>query len=356
MAWGISPRETKIILLGDYSADHYLTLLYHAMESLGWHISYFDHDGIIAYTNISWASYSEEVSARVIKSKVYIKSECVGYQGLFTDYGKNDENLALLFGEIPVREIILSNSLPETAQKLMDSIPENQFVQLDDPPLAGKEKLRNFGEYFTPQPKYFVTPLLIIFNIAIFVVTKVAFSIILTWLSGRYYALHSYGNAAEQAYLILGFNNRAAVLHGQVWRLLTSTFLHFNLLHIIANMIVLVYIGSMIESKLGRWNFLFLYLSTGIIAGMASVIWSQATISAGASGAIFGLFGIFACLAKYQFLRTAGKACHFNKHGNICCVQYHSCWQRCRPRRAFRRLGIGLYFGMDSLPEYQKRK
>ncbi len=301
MAWGISPRETKVVPLAGYSTDHYLTLLYHAMEPLGWHISYFDHDGIIAYTNISWPSYSEEVSARVINSKVFVKSECVGYQGLFTDYGKNKENLDLLFGEIHVREVVLNETLPETAQQLMDSIPVNQFVQLNDPPLAGKEKLQDFWAWFTPQRKYFVTPLLIILNIAVFIVTKIAFSIIVVWLLKRHFTLNSHDNPVEQAYLILGFNNRPAVLHGQVWRLFTSTFLHFNLLHIVANLIVLMYIGAMIESKLGKWNFLFLYICTGVIASMSSVIWSQATVSAGASGAIFGLFGILLALLSTNF-------------------------------------------------------
>ena len=62
-AWGISPYRKVTIPLEDYNPDHYLTLLYQAMLNRYWDIGYFDHDGIIAYTNISWASYSEEISA-----------------------------------------------------------------------------------------------------------------------------------------------------------------------------------------------------------------------------------------------------------------------------------------------------
>jgi len=62
MAGGITPNRIVTIPLEDYNSDHYLTLLYQSMVNLGWHIGYFDHDGIIAYTNISWESYSEEVS------------------------------------------------------------------------------------------------------------------------------------------------------------------------------------------------------------------------------------------------------------------------------------------------------
>ena len=88
MPGGITPNKTVTIPLDDYNPDHYLTILYHAMVALGWHVGYFDHDGIIAYTTISWASYSEEVSARVINNSVVIKSECVGFQGFWTSYFK----------------------------------------------------------------------------------------------------------------------------------------------------------------------------------------------------------------------------------------------------------------------------
>lgn len=100
MAWGISPRKIAVIPLNEYNADHYLTLIYHAFINLGWHIGYFNRDGIIAYTNISWASYAEEVSVRIVNNQAIIKSECIGYQFLFTDYGKNEQNLELLYGEL----------------------------------------------------------------------------------------------------------------------------------------------------------------------------------------------------------------------------------------------------------------
>src|ERR1700712_786521 len=101
MAWGISPSKTTVIPLGEYNADHYLTLLYHAFNNLGWRIGYFDRDGIIGYTPISWESYAEEASARIVGNNVVIKSECVGYQMFFTDYGKNAKNMELLLnGEI----------------------------------------------------------------------------------------------------------------------------------------------------------------------------------------------------------------------------------------------------------------
>lgn len=307
MAFGISPRKVITIPLGDYSADYYLTLLYHAFKNLGWRIGYFNRDGIIGYTPISWKSYAEEVSARIEGNNVIIKSECVGYQFFFTDYGKNAKNLELLLdGEIEYVEYHLKENLHETTQQLIDSIPENQFINLEDPPMGYKEKLRDFLSAFTPTPGYFVTPIVVLINIVAFVGTRIIMTALL--LAGILNAAHHHGamthylqNMAEDTYLSVGFSSRNTVLSGQVWRLVTSIFSHFSLVHLAGNMVVLIYIGSLIESKLGKWNYLLLYLLTGICASITSIVWHDQIVAAGASGAIFGLFGVLLALLSTTF-------------------------------------------------------
>ncbi|WP_428329913.1 rhomboid family intramembrane serine protease [Mucilaginibacter sp.] len=307
MAWGISPYKTAVIPLGDYNADHYLTLLYHAFANLGWHTGYFDREGIIAYTNISWASYAEEVSVRIVNNEVIIKSECIGYQFFFYDYGKNQKNLDLLYNEIPYVEYHLQLNLEQTTQQLIDSIPENQFLTLANPPMGAKETLHTFFSPFIPTKNYLITPLLVFVNIAVFMVTM-----LLLWIMMAIVLAKHNGDASqsiEGVYLSLGFSDRTQVLNGQVWRLLTNTFLHFSLLHLTGNMIVLIYIGSMLECKLGKWNYLFLYLFAGVCASLTSVIWNTHMISGGASGPIFGLFGILLALLSTNFYeRNARRA------------------------------------------------
>jgi rhomboid protease GluP len=315
MAGGISPRKIAVIPLGEYNANYYLTLIYHAFNNLGWRIGYFDRDGIIAYTNISWESYAEEVSVRIVNNQAIIKSECVGYQFFFTDYGKNQKNLELLFAEIEYVEFHLQANLHETTQELMDSVPDRQFISIDNPPMGYKEKLHSFLAVFTPAKGYMVTPLLVLINIAVFLVTRaimIALYIVLFWSVAMQF--HSdptqrLTHGIENIYLALGFSSRNQVLNGQVWRLITSTFLHFSIMHILGNMIVLIYIGSLLEGKLGKWNYLILYLLAGICASITSVVWNDHGIMAGASGAIFGLFGILLALLSTDFYeRNARRA------------------------------------------------
>jgi membrane associated rhomboid family serine protease len=80
-------------------------------------------------------------------------------------------------------------------------------------------------------------------------------------------------------------------LKHEYWRLLTSGFLHFDILHIALNMYVLLWVGRLLEPAIGRMRFLAIYF-TGVLAGSLGVlIVSPVNPTAGASGAIFGLLG-----------------------------------------------------------------
>lgn len=90
------------------------------------------------------------------------------------------------------------------------------------------------------------------------------------------------------------------IADGQYWRLITSGFLHFGVLHIAMNMFALFQLGRALENGLGRSRFVGVYFAS-LLAGSAGVIVVQRisgpsgySATAGASGAIFGLLG---CLA-----------------------------------------------------------
>jgi membrane associated rhomboid family serine protease len=91
------------------------------------------------------------------------------------------------------------------------------------------------------------------------------------------------------------------VLQGQVWRIITAMFLHFNWMHIGLNMLSLYFIGRPLEQVYGRWRFLFIYFGAGIFGGILVLLLSHPdTYSLGASGAIFGVFGALGIFIWYH--------------------------------------------------------
>jgi rhomboid protease GluP len=95
-----------------------------------------------------------------------------------------------------------------------------------------------------------------------------------------------------------GGNLPALVFAGDWWRLITSVFLHAGIIHLVVNMYALYFIGSYMEPVLGKARYITAYVCAGIGASLTSAVWhnSDMIVSAGASGAIFGLFGVFLSL------------------------------------------------------------
>lgn len=84
----------------------------------------------------------------------------------------------------------------------------------------------------------------------------------------------------------------AIALEGEQWRLFTAMFLHLNLLHLLFNMYMLYIIGRQVELIFGHVRYLALFLIAGFGGSVASYVFSSPiNVSAGASGAIFGLMG-----------------------------------------------------------------
>jgi membrane associated rhomboid family serine protease len=82
------------------------------------------------------------------------------------------------------------------------------------------------------------------------------------------------------------------VLGGEWWRIVTSGFLHANWLHLGMNMLVLWMLGSQLEPALGRTRFVGLYVTSLLAASLAVLAFSPTALTVGASGAVYGLFGV----------------------------------------------------------------
>jgi rhomboid protease GluP len=100
------------------------------------------------------------------------------------------------------------------------------------------------------------------------------------------------GSPTPQQMIDFGGDFAPLTLDGEWWRIVTSMFLHYGILHIAMNMICL-YQGRIVEIVYGRAGFAALYLAAGLVGGIASLAHAAHAVSAGASGAVFGVFGAF---------------------------------------------------------------
>ncbi len=107
------------------------------------------------------------------------------------------------------------------------------------------------------------------------------------------------GGSDESAVLFkLGAQfNPAIIILGQWWRLFTAQFLHIGLLHLVVNCVTLFYMGQYLEPMLGHVRFLIIYLLAGVGGNLMTLaLGSDNAVSAGASTALFGLFGAMIAL------------------------------------------------------------
>src|SRR5699024_9383727 len=88
------------------------------------------------------------------------------------------------------------------------------------------------------------------------------------------------------------------IINGQYWLLITPMFIHIGLQHLLINMISLYFLGTLLENIFGKTRFLIIYLVSGICGNIASFAFNFSSISAGASTALFGMFGSFLMLGE----------------------------------------------------------
>ncbi|MCF6298065.1 MAG: rhomboid family intramembrane serine protease [Flavobacteriaceae bacterium] len=189
---------------------------------------------------------------------------------------RNGNKFEWIFGALGIGAIIFLIML------FIPKFDEKELKKLESGKPIKDENLTNFIDSLKPKEGYFITPILIYINIIIFIIMVV---------SGL-----GFVSFKGQDLLIWGANYAPSTINGEWWRLLTSTFLHGGLMHLLFNMYGLLFVGIFLEPVLGKTKFLTSYLIAGVLASIASLWWYDATVSVGASGAIFGMYGLFLSL------------------------------------------------------------
>jgi rhomboid protease GluP len=152
----------------------------------------------------------------------------------------------------------------------------NLFVKLTSDINAKNENDAEIAEDVFKMKKPVITPILIAINLIIFL------------------AMYLFGNGSDNAETLVKFGAMVPDLvnkNNEYFRLITSGFLHVGIFHLFFNMYALYVIGPQIESFFGKYKFIAIYLVSLIVGNLMSLIFLSNFISAGASGAIFGLLG-----------------------------------------------------------------
>lgn len=136
---------------------------------------------------------------------------------------------------------------------------------------------------------YLVTPVIVYLNALVFIFMVLA-------------GISPINPAAQKLY-DWGGNFRPSVIGGDWWRLITYIFLHGGFMHLLMNTFGLLYIGMYLEPLLGRFRFGAAYLLTGICAGLLSITIHTGSVGVGASGAIFGMYGVFLSMLTTSHLQ-----------------------------------------------------
>jgi len=146
-------------------------------------------------------------------------------------------------------------------------------------PTAGSVTWGAIRGIFGFRAGYRVTPLLLWLNLLVYGALG---------LNG-----HNFWQPSSAELVRWGSNFSPLTLPGEPWRLLSSTFLHGGVAHLLLNMSSLVFLGLLTERLTGSRRLLLVYLLCGVGGSLASLWWHTAGVnSVGASGAIFGLYGL----------------------------------------------------------------
>lgn len=162
----------------------------------------------------------------------------------------------------------------EDADALWALLPQEKTPEF----LADQAAHERFGKAMSVLgARSLVTPAIIAINVAVFIVMLLAGADLM--------------KPNPAVHIRFGSNFGPLTWTGQEWRLLTSAFLHFGLIHIALNMFALYQGGGLVERLFGSTRFAVIYLLSALAGSVASGWSDPLRNSAGASGAIFGVYG-----------------------------------------------------------------
>ncbi len=269
------PKHQEVISLGDINTTTIMPVVYETYMQLGWEIDFANNDRILATTKKG----GQEILVFNENNELTIVSEMV-HDELADVLGKNKKNVSAFIEKFSEVKLNIGEEKITANKTAITDLIEKTNIVIKQQEIETKE----INEAMNLEgSNLYATYAIIAINVLVF---------ILMIIDGA-------GLMAEDPSIHIkwGSNISTLTLSGDWWRLTTCTFIHFGIVHILMNMYSLYTVGVYLEPMLGKVKYVIAYLCTGIIASIVSLWWHSNPInSAGASGAVFGMYGLFLAL------------------------------------------------------------
>ena len=229
------------------------------------------------------ASSEKQIYVGLIKHTYHVKGKPYLLKPVyepFADRYKEPLRDMLLYFGIGTLGFLILILIPKVDVYAYKRITKDYYTDYEEDEDVVVVKSRGLAQFFIPQRDALtMTPILINLNIIYFVL------LVLTGYS-------AWGLSVNGLDIFGGFRYETVVQDGEYWRLLLGTFLHHDVVHLFSNMLFLAAAGVLLERVIGKWTFLLVYLSCAVVASVGSIFYNEHLVSAGASGAVMGLYGV----------------------------------------------------------------
>lgn len=282
----ISKEDTLVMKLIHYfvTNEDYRPIVVHGVQNEIW-LENLDNDIPLIRINSNYIHNEEQLMSDLRKVEVIrktIKKKTYSFRSKVLNLLMNTRDEVTLTEEENVLSIKVKNITELKKNKFINdyfpNFKEKVFSKnngivdvLEMTEELNKKTIKEDNELakiFLKKDQPIVTYSIILLNIIVFMLSLLDYNMIINCFANYY----------------------VNVKNGEIYRLLTACFVHANFLHIFFNMYALYYIGPMVEKYYGKLKYLLIYLGSGIMGSLFSVVLSN-NVSIGASGAIFGLFG-----------------------------------------------------------------
>jgi len=273
------PRYEKTVPIHSSDTADVLAVCYSSFQLLGWEIQFATETSLIAYTATSNWSKSMEIVATVTTDGLAVSSEMINDE-LIDIKKRNQKNVESF---LAMYEQTGTSLEPATIEANKSAI----LQLIADTSVVAEQEAKEMEELNEAlnlnNGSMWATYVILAINIVVFILMVINGAGLL--------------KASPLVHIRWGSNFGPLTLSGDWWRLFTAMFLHFGIIHLALNMYALFSIATYLEPMLGKVRFVTAYVCAGIIASLVSLWWHTEPVnSAGASGAVFGMYGVFLAL------------------------------------------------------------